>query len=66
MGVRGAEPPEGWNFFKKFVKIGNGKLKNLITFQKYHDFLREFWQKTIRIIENSIRPGGSGGGTPRS
>ena len=27
-GASGAEPHEGWKFFTKFVKIGNGNLKN--------------------------------------
>ena len=59
MGGSGAEPPEGRKFFKKSVEIGNVKLKNLITFQKLHEFFCTDLDKYIRIIENSILPGGS-------
>ena len=43
------------NVFKKFVEIRHVKLINVITFQNFHDFLREFGEN-IKIIENSIRP----------
>ena len=44
-GGSGAEPAEGRKFFTKFVKIGNRKLKKLITFQKMHEFFERVWTK---------------------
>ena len=63
--VRGAERPEGRKIFKKSVEIGHVKLKNVITFHKLNEMFVRIWIKKIRIIENSIRPEGSGGGAPR-
>ena len=53
------EPPEGRKIFRKFVEIDNVK------FNKFSKIAWIFYtelDKNIRIIENIIRPGGSGGG----
>ena len=59
MGARGAEPPEGRKNFRKFVEIGNVKFNNFTKIARI--FCTEL-DKNIRIIENFIRTGGSGGG----
>ena len=61
MGARGAEPPEGRKNFRKFVEIGNVKFNNLT---KIACLFCTVLDKNRSIIENFIRPGGSGGGAP--
>ena len=56
MGGSGAESPEDKQFFTKFVKIGNGKLKN----NHFSKIAWIFWEdldKNIWIIENSLKIG---------
>ena len=55
----GAEPPEGRKMFRKFVVIDNVKF---IDFTKIACIFCTDLDKNIRIIENFIRPGGSGEG----
>ena len=38
-------PPEGRKIFRNFVEIGYVKFKNLITFQKLHEFFDQSWTK---------------------
>ena len=61
-GSGGRSPPKVEKFFRKFVEIGNVKLKNLITFQKIACICCADLNKIMIIIENTIRPGGSVGG----
>ena len=58
-GARGAEAPEGRKIFRKCVEIFNVKF---INFAKIERISCTELGKNIRIIENIIRPGGSGGG----
>ena len=44
MGVRGADPPKVGKNSQEFIEKGHVKLINLITFQKFNDFLRGFDQ----------------------
>ena len=61
-GFGGGAPPEGRKNFRKFVEIGNVKFNNLT---KIAWIFCTGLDKNIRIIENFIRPGGSGVGAPR-
>ena len=45
MGSLAGETPEGRKIFKKFVEIGNKKLKNLIILKNCMTFLRGVGQK---------------------
>ena len=63
MGVGGGAP-EGRKYLRNFVEIGNVKFKNLITFQKLHEFFCTELDKNIRIIETFIRPGVRGRSPP--
>ena len=60
MGVRGRK--EVRKGFMKFVEIDNVKFNNLT---KIALIFCTGLDKNIRIIENFIRLGGSGGGAPR-
>ena len=60
MGVRGWSPPEGWNLFNKFAEIGNVKFKIFIHLTKISWIFCMDMDWNLRIVENSLRPGGSG------
>ena len=62
VGLWGRSPPKVEKNFRKFVEIGNVKFNK---FTKIALILCTELDKNIRIIENFIRPGGSGGGAPR-
>ena len=62
MGGSGGGAPEGRKNFREFVEIDSVKFNNFTKIAWI--FCTEF-DKNIRIIENFIRPWGSGGGAPR-
>ena len=61
MGGSGGGAPEGRKKFRKFVEIGNVKFNNLTKVAWI--FCTEL-DKNLWIIENFIRPGGSGAEPP--